>query len=117
MGTTSADTASWLRARDAARWSAAAERSARLRRGLPAVAAELIARLGCSRVVLFGSLARGDVHPQSDVDLWVEGLDAVRQFEVVAAASARLGVQVDLVRAEEAPPSLRERVQAEGVPL
>ena len=117
MSTTAAETAAWLRDRDAKRRSLAAERAERLRRALPAAVTELTARFGCTRVVLFGSLATGDVHPASDVDLWVEGLVAARHFEAMAAASARLGVQVDLVRAEDAPASLRARVEAEGVTL
>jgi predicted nucleotidyltransferase len=116
--TTTADqTAAWLRHRDAQRRAAAETRAARLRVLLPSVVSGLKSDFGCTRVELFGSLATGDVHAESDVDLYVEGLPAARQFEAMAFASARLGVQVDLVRAEDAPASLVERVRAEGYRL
>jgi predicted nucleotidyltransferase len=117
MSTTAAETAAWLSQRTAQRRAAALERAGRIRRLLPSAVEALKSRFGCERVVLFGSLSTGEVHAGSDVDLWVEGLAAARHFEAMAATSARLGVQVDLVRAEDAPSSLRERVVAEGVPL
>jgi len=117
VSTTAAETASWLRARDAKRRATAVARADRLLGLLPGVVTELKTRFDCRKVILFGSLATGDVHPDSDVDLWVEGLEAPRHFEAVAAASARLGVQVDLVRAEDAPDSLRARVADEGKAL
>lgn len=114
MSTTAAETIAWLRQRDAQRREQASARAEKLRALLPDVARGLKSRFGCSRVVLFGSLARGDVHAESDVDLFVEGLAATRHFEAMAFASSRLGVQVDLVRADDAPESLTERVGAEG---
>jgi predicted nucleotidyltransferase len=116
VATSAAQTAAWLRDRDARRRASAAARADRLHSELPSVVEELKGRFGCTRVLLFGSLAMGNVHEASDVDLWVEGFEPARHFEAMAAASARLGVQVDLVRAEDAPVSLRQRVAAEGVP-
>ncbi len=72
------------------------------------------------RVVLFGSRARGDHGPRSDVDLAVEApeadrrawLDLVHQLE---AAETLLFVQV--IRLETASPALRARILREGVTL
>jgi uncharacterized protein len=50
------------------------------------VARALVERLGARRVVLFGSLARGSAGPESDVDLWVEGLPEGAYLEAVSVA-------------------------------
>jgi predicted nucleotidyltransferase len=88
----------------------------RLRSRLPAVAAHLRA-LGATDVVLFGSLAEGRFREDSDVDLAVRGLD----WRTVLGESVRcadlLDRHVDLVRLEEAPPSLLARIAEVGVPV
>jgi predicted nucleotidyltransferase len=48
------------------------------------------------------------------VDLAVEGLPATAYFQALAELMALFGTRVDLVRLEEAPPSLCERVDEEG---
>ena len=73
---------------------------------------------GVTRVVLFGSLARGEAGPGSDVDLWVEGLadaDWLDATQVVRAAVRH--AEVDVVRAECASDALRAGVAAQGVVL
>jgi len=78
----------------------------------------LVARYAVRRVVLFGSLARGDARPGSDVDLWVEGLAESDWLDAVAAARAEIrGAEVDLVRAEWAGAAIAGRVDAEGLVL
>jgi len=70
---------------------------------------------GASRVVLFGSMAReGRLGPRSDVDLAVWGLDAEDYYEAVARAQDGEDVQVDLIRMEDSPESLRDVVRREG---
>lgn len=80
-------------------------------------AAALLRAAGAGRVWLFGSLAEGRPRPESDVDLAVEGLPGAAFFEALAALMTLFGTRVDLVRLEEAPDSLRERVLALGRPL
>jgi uncharacterized protein len=93
------------------------ERAQRLRHGLAGAAALLRTRYGATRVVLFGSLATGSHSETSDVDLAVEGLPSAEYFRALAELMAHFGTPVDLVRLEEAPKSLRERIAAEGEPL
>ena len=81
--------------------------------------AELAARtlreeLGARRVWLFGSLAWGEPHEGSDVDLFVEGLDAARRSEAERRLECLIEGPFDLVREEDAPPGLAERVHREG---
>ncbi|HEX6015950.1 MAG TPA: nucleotidyltransferase domain-containing protein [Geminicoccaceae bacterium] len=62
------------------------------------------------RVVLFGSRARGDHRPRSDIDLAVEAPEAstedrARMVELVEDAPTLLAI--DLVRLDTAEPALR----------
>ena len=69
------------------------------------------------RVVLFGSIAHDELPlgPRSDIDLAVWGLDAADYFEAVARVQDEAApFQVDLVRIEQCPDSLRDVIQREG---
>lgn len=109
------DTAARLQRRAAARREAGRRRADALRARLPA-AVERLRLAGARRVVLFGSLAEDRPTPTSDVDLAVEGLPPADYFPVLADLMALFDAPVDLVRLEEAPESLRARIQAEGQP-
>ncbi|MGM0576102.1 MAG: nucleotidyltransferase domain-containing protein [Myxococcota bacterium] len=70
---------------------------------------------GARRVVLFGSLATGD-WGGIDIDLAVEGLPAEVYFDLLGRLlwDASPEFTVDLVRAEDAPALLLERIREEG---
>ena len=80
--------------------------------------ADLLVRFpSVDRVILFGSRARGDADPRSDIDLaincpratakdWLDILDAVEDAETL--------LFIDLIRLEETPADLRNRIEAEG---
>jgi predicted nucleotidyltransferase len=81
-------------------------------------ACALVEQLGASRVLLFGSLARGNAGPASDVDLWVEGLPEAAYLEAVGLVREAIqAAEVDLVMAAWARASVRERALREGVVL
>ena len=109
--------AGW-RARVAAKERAATERRERLRAILPALVACLVDEFGATRVVLFGSMARGDVHGESDIDLLVSGLAPSKLFHATAATEriarhARIDLVPDaLVRRE-----VLDRIAVEGIVL
>ena len=69
--------------------------------------------------VLFGSTARGDDTPRSDVDLAVllEGDDAGQLWEIDTAVGSALRRTIDLVDLRRAPPLLRLEIAREGVPI
>jgi predicted nucleotidyltransferase len=114
MPVTASDTANHLRARAAARGQAGALRTARLRARVPAAIDLLRTRYGATDVLLFGSLATGSATEQSDVDLAVRGIAPDHYFRALADLMALFCAPVDLVRLEEAPQSLLERIAAEG---
>jgi predicted nucleotidyltransferase len=68
-------------------------------------------------VILFGSLASGSAHEASDVDLAVAGLPSEAYFTALGELMALFCAPVDLVRIEDACPSLVDRIAAEGRPL
>lgn len=81
------------------------------------VAQELRGFAQIERIYLFGSRARGDARPRSDIDLaiacptadarvWADILEAVDSADTL--------LKIDLVRLEEATPELAGRIIAEG---
>lgn len=92
-------------ARQEQAWATARQAAALLRR-----------RFGVDKVVLFGSLARGDMfHAHSDVDLAVWGLAEAEYLRAVSSLLDLDGsIDVDLVRIEEAKPALQRCIEMEG---
>ena len=73
-----------LRARREAERRAAEERAATANVVARRCAEHLRGRFGVTRVILFGSLARGEFHSTSDIDLAVEGLPPDQLFRAGA---------------------------------
>jgi predicted nucleotidyltransferase len=97
---------------------AAAVWRARVRKRLDIVVEVLARNFGVSRIVLFGSLARAEAAPGSDVDLLVSGIGAERIIEATVAAERILGeARVDLVPVELARLAVRDRAESEGTIL
>ncbi len=75
---------------------------------------------GLVHLSLFGSTARGDQRPDSDVDL-LAAFDGTRRISLLAVAgieeriSRMLGRSVELVEEGTLKPRVRERVEAEAV--
>jgi len=109
VGTTRAH----LRRLEAKRAEKGAERRRELEAQLPE-ARDVLREKGADRVWVFGSVANGETTSSSDLDLAVEGLASRQYFPALGELSRRVTCEVDLVRMEEAPDSLRERVLAEG---
>jgi len=80
----------------------------------------LARRHGVTRVRVFGSMARGDAGPQSDVDLLIEvGGDPSPWFPggLIAELEELLGRRVQVVTERGLDELLRDRVLEEAVPL
>jgi len=107
--------ANWRRRQAESRQRALA-RATRLRACLPE-ALRILQSHGARRVVLFGSLARGDVTERSDVDLAAEGVRSAEYFTALASLNGLFDCPVDLVELETAGASLAARIAFEGVPL
>lgn len=76
-----------------------------------------LANLGVQRLGIFGSVARGEAGPESDVDVLVE-LDQRtfdRYMDLKIFLEDLLGRRVDLLFYDRIKPRLRERILAEVV--
>ena len=76
--------------------------------------------LGATNVRLFGSVARGDDGPESDIDLLVDIAPAIGLFalgRMRSEAERILGGSVDIVPANSLKPDVAGRVLAEAIEL
>ena len=70
------------------------------------------------RVILFGSRAREDARPRSDIDLAIDTpADSIALWERIMEIGDSLEtlLPVDIVFLGQAPPSLAKRIEDEGV--
>lgn len=80
---------------------------------------EELGALGVQSLALFGSMARDEATPESDVDLLVEFNRPVGLFEVVDLKEflqRLLGRKVELVTRDAIKRQLRERILEEAIP-
>jgi uncharacterized protein len=79
----------------------------------------IAAKHGASNVRVFGSVARGEARPDSDVDLLVDGLEntAWGGGGLLIELEALLGRKVDLVSANDLHWYIREKTLREAVKL
>lgn len=81
---------------------------------------EIAARHHAVKLSIFGSVVRGAVGPDSDIDFLVEFAPGTRPLEVLALEADLeevLGVKVDVGTPKSLKPSIRDSVLAEAVPL
>lgn len=79
---------------------------------------ECASRYGIRSIGLFGSVARGDNRPDSDVDVFVEleEPDPFVMFDIREALQSLFGCKVDLVRLRQGLRSLLlKRIEQDGV--
>lgn len=83
------------------------------------IAAELKARFGVRRVILFGSLAHGAwFSADSDIDLAVDGLQKDSYWEAWRVVEQFIPDRpVDLVELDAASLSLRETIESDGIEM
>ena len=78
-------------------------------------------RLGVQHLFLFGSTARDDARPDSDVDLFFDyarGKFGLYELMDVKDAAARiLGRKTDIMTRDSIHKALRAQVEAEAVPI
>jgi uncharacterized protein len=84
--------------------------------------AEICRRYDVKELSVFGSVARGEMRPDSDVDLLVEFLPDARPSLITHAAAAReltalLGRKVDLVSKRGLNKLIRDEVLAQARPI
>jgi hypothetical protein len=79
---------------------------------------EALRQLGVKSLAVFGSVARDEARPDSDVDVLVEFGRPVGLFDFVRVQirlEEILGCRVDLATPDALRPSMRERILSEAV--
>jgi predicted nucleotidyltransferase len=69
--------------------------------------ATLLRSMGASRVFVFGSFVKGELRPDSDIDIAVSGLPSKVYFSAASKASDILGRPVDLLDLDDDTPLVR----------
>lgn len=80
----------------------------------------LAAKHGARNVRVFGSAARGDAGPESDVDFLVEMEEGRSFLDLVGLwqdLEKLMGSKVDVIAEGGVSPYLRERILAEAMPI
>jgi predicted nucleotidyltransferase len=72
-----------------------------------AAATSLLLRLGANEVFVFGSVTKGGLRPNSDIDIAVRGLPPSVYFSAISRTADLLGRPVDLVDLDDATPIVR----------
>ena len=76
-------------------------------------------RFGVSRLFLFGSVARNEAGPESDVDLFFDTdnprFSLIELVDVQERVNAILGVASDVMTRASLHPMLRQRIEAEAL--
>ncbi|HYO48725.1 MAG TPA: nucleotidyltransferase family protein [Chloroflexia bacterium] len=81
---------------------------------------EIAARHGAYNVRIFGSVARGEATPESDLDFLVElepGRSLLDHVALLQDLESLLGRKVDLVEPEALHWYIRDRILQEAIPL
>ena len=81
---------------------------------------EISARYGASNIRVFGSYARGEATPNSDLDLLMDlkqGISLLDRIALKQELEDLLGVKVDIAKPENLHEIIREKVLEEAIPL
>jgi len=78
---------------------------------------EYLKASGCSRILLYGSLAEGVSNKNSDIDIAVSGLTSKEFFKAVAVLPFIIKHRVDLTDYGELPPKFQQNIEKNGVVL
>ncbi|MGE5342525.1 MAG: nucleotidyltransferase family protein [Candidatus Omnitrophota bacterium] len=77
-------------------------------------ATEYLKSIGCSKIILFGSLNDGVFNESSDIDLAVSGISPRTYFKTVAEISSIVGWKIDLVPIDYVSGKFKSKIISEG---
>ena len=82
-----------------------------------ASAVKTLQRFGAERVILYGSLARGDAREDSDLDICVEGLPDENYFSALGECLLHSKNSIKMIDLHSSYGLLRNRILQEGLVL
>lgn len=74
----------------------------------------ILVRHGALKIILYGSLARGDYRLDSDIDICFEGIPDEKYFRAIAECLMETHRRVSVLNFEDIQGYLRERILKEG---
>lgn len=74
----------------------------------------ILAKYGANKIILYGSLARGNYRIDSDIDICVEGLPDKNYFRAIAECLMNIDRPVSVLDFKNVQGYFRERVLEEG---
>lgn len=74
----------------------------------------ILAELGARKIILYGSLARGDYKSYSDIDICVEGMPKESYFRAIAKCLMEIDRSISVLDFEKLQGYFRDRVLSEG---
>ena len=84
------------------------------REQLPSVVKLLVDEFQANKIILFGSLAKGTFHQDSDIDLAVAGIEPSQYFKALAQVNSISDRWIDLKPLESLEPHFLKRVLETG---
>ncbi len=74
----------------------------------------ILRKHGAKRIILYGSLARGDYHVGSDIDICFEGIPDKEYFRAVAECLMVIPRRISVTDLQDTYGVFRERINKEG---
>jgi len=78
---------------------------------------EYLISIGCKKIILFGSLAEGNITLQSDIDIAVSGVEPGKYLKAVVVLPSLIKSKVDLINFEYISPEFRKIIERDGIKL
>ncbi len=75
---------------------------------------QILLEYGAKKIILYGSLARDDYHPDSDIDICVQGLPNKHYFRALAECLMKTTHRMSIVDFKNTHGYFRERIIREG---
>jgi predicted nucleotidyltransferase len=77
-------------------------------------------KYGASNIRIFGSCARGDINPESDIDFLMDiekGHSLFHRIQLMQELEDLLGTKIDIAKPENLHSRIRDQVLEEAIPL
>ncbi len=77
-------------------------------------AKSILIELGARKIILYGSLARGDYDQHSDIDICVDGIPKESYFRAIARCMMEIDRRISILEFEKIQGYFKERILSEG---
>ena len=75
---------------------------------------DYLKKTSCSKILLFGSFAEGDIHENSDIDIAVSGMNTEDFFNAIAKLPIIIKQKIDIVDFDDLPLRFQKCIEKSG---